>query len=225
MWGTYVPGDAMLLDDVFSLARRVAPRQATTWRPSLRLLPTPREKPPAESLPESEPPQSAPRARSRRRRSVRPAGVGLIERDLLCLQPTFALDHRTTTALVDAVLSHVANAEPSPARVVLDLEESEDIDDDACDALLEIYFRLRARGIRLYVGALPREVFDRLRRNGVVDRLGTGAVWPSLQTALLAAYEDLAGPAVVTRDVVAQLHRRVVPLPPPSGWPAEPGRD
>src|SRR5690606_18447432 len=89
VWGTYVPGDAMLLDDVFSLARRVAPRQATTWRPSLRLLPTPREKPPAESLPESEPPQSAPRARSRRRRSFRPAGVGLIERDLLCLQPTF----------------------------------------------------------------------------------------------------------------------------------------
>jgi MFS superfamily sulfate permease-like transporter len=122
--------------------------------------------------------------------------------------------------LVEAVLSVVARAEPAPTRLVLSLEASEEIDDDACDALLEIYFRLRANGIRLYLGALPRAVFERLRRNGVVDRLGTDAVWPSLQTALLAAYEDLAGPTVVTRAVVARLHRRVVPLA-LSGRPAD----
>ena len=65
----------------------------------------------------------------------------------------------------------------------------------------------------LYVGALAATVFARMRETGVVERLGEDAVWPSLQTALLSAYEELSGPAIVTRSVVAALQQRLVPLP------------
>jgi hypothetical protein len=66
--------------------------------------------------------------------------------------------------------------------------------------------------VRLFVGALTGGVYEKLRASGAVSRIGATSVWQSRQTALLAAYEELAGPAVVTRQVIATLEECVVPL-------------
>lgn len=180
----------MLLDDVFSLARRVAPRgTGLRW-------PVPRVR--SQVAPEF--------ARTDACRAS-------IATDVLCLAPTRALDHEVAPVVVGGVLNRVAECDPVPVVVVLSLQHTPEIDDSACEGLIELHYRLRANGVRLYVGALRSPVFERLRAAGVVARLGVDAVWPSLQTAMLAAYGELAGPAVVTREVVAALELRMVALP------------
>ncbi len=106
----------------------------------------------------------------------------------------------------------VTGRSPAPLVVVLTLEATSEIDDDGCDALAELHYRLRAGGVRLHVGGLHTDVLTRLRETGVVNRLDPDTVWPSFRTALLSAYGELAGPAVVTRAVVAALEQRLVPL-------------
>lgn len=188
----------MLLDDVFSLARRVTPRGAARgnglrgtglrW-PALRAR------------------RLAPEyARAETRQAS-------ISSDVLCLAPTSALGHEVVPVFVSGVLDRVTECDPAPVVVVLSLQHTAEIDDRACEALIELHYQLRANGVRLCVGALRPTVFERLRASGVVSRLGAEAVWPSLQTALLAAYGELAGPAVVTREVVAALELRMVALP------------
>jgi MFS superfamily sulfate permease-like transporter len=179
----------MLLDDVFSLARRVSPRGNGLRWPVPRARRLAPEYAPAETRPTS------------------------ISTDVLCLAPTGALSHEVAPSFVDAVLDRVAECDPIPVVVVLSLQDSPEIDDRACEALIDLHYRLRANGVRLYIGALRPAVFEHLRTAGVVARLGAEAVWPSLQTAMLAAYGELDGPAVVTREVVAALELRMVALP------------
>jgi hypothetical protein len=99
-----------------------------------------------------------------------------------------------------------------PMVVVLTLELTSDIGAEGCEALVELHYKLRASGVRLHVGGVQPLVLDRMRECGALNRLGGDAVWTSLRTAMLAAYEQLAGPAIVTRNVVAALELRLVPL-------------
>ena len=180
----------MLLDNVFSLGRRAAPGTGIRIRrPGGRLF------------------RRA--ATDTAERSVRPSSISTY---LVCLQPTAPVDAGVAPVLVDTVLQQVAGTDPVPLVVVLTLEASSDIGDEACEALVELHYKLRASGVRLHVGGVHPLVLDRMRASGALHRLGGDAVWTSLRTALLAAYEHLAGPAVVTRNVVAALELRLVPL-------------
>jgi hypothetical protein len=181
----------MLLDDVFSLARRVAPRGSGLRWPATRTA----------------------RGRLASDEVRAPVRRSSISTDVLCLAPTSGLNHEAAPLLVSCVLNRVTECEPLPLVVVLSLQHTSEIDDTACAALIELHYRLRASGVRLCIGALRAPVYERLRSSGVVAGVGADAVWPSLQTAMLAAYGELAGPAVVTREVVAALELRMVALP------------
>jgi anti-anti-sigma regulatory factor len=179
----------MLLDNVFSLGRRAAPGTGTRTRRlrgSLlrRAVTTPKP---------SAPPSS-------------------INHHLICLQPTAPVDAGVAPVLVDTVLEQVTGSDPVPVVVVLTLEATSVICDKGCEALVELHYKLRASGVRLHVGGVHPAVLDRMRESGALSRLGGDTVWMSLRTALLAAYEHLSGPAVVTRNVVAALELRLVPL-------------
>ncbi|WP_020575845.1 STAS domain-containing protein [Actinopolymorpha alba] len=204
----------MLLDDVYSLARRVAPRRGASPEAPPHGAP-PHGAPPHATAPRGVGSRLVRRARDRLLPAVpaperRPASIS---RDLICLQPTGRLDAGTAATLVSTVIGCVTACDPLPVAVVLALEATPEIDDAGCEALLELHHKLRASGPRLYVGAVERAVLDRLNRSGALNHLGADVVRPSLRTALLAAYEQLSGPAVVTRGVVAALENRLIPLP------------
>jgi hypothetical protein len=193
----------MLLDNVFSMARRAAPGGTGFRRSARRSF--------RRAAAPSRPSQSAISSGTQREISQDPRSS--ISQGVVCLLPSRPVEEDVAPVLVDSALSRVAACEPLPVVVVLTLEATSDIGDDACEALVELHYKLRANGVRLFVGALSAGVLGRMRENGVVSRIGPEAVWPSLQTAMLAAYGELTGPAVVTRNVLAALHQRLVPLP------------
>lgn len=199
----------MILDDVFGLARKVAPRGTKGERPTGRSR---TERFPGQVAPPAiiHPPVARPVATARSRPLT---GRAAIPQDVLCLQPTEALLCPSASVLVTAVLRRIGACRPLPYVVVLTLDQAPDIDDDGCEALVELCFSLRASGMRLYLATGSTTVLDRLRATGAVTRMLAGTVHLRLRTALLAAFEDLPGPAVTTRDVLAELEDRLTPLP------------
>jgi anti-anti-sigma regulatory factor len=182
----------MILDDVLGLARRVAPRKAGGERPGPRYRT-----------------RTVPVGRVHTRELT---GMAAIPRDLVCLQPTSPIVEENAGALVDTVLRQVCRHQPLPFVVVLTLDATPQIDDKGSEALVELFYSLRASGMRLYVAAVTTELFDHLRVSGATNRMGAGAVHLALRMALLSAFEDLPGPAVTTRNVLAALDLRLTPL-------------
>ncbi|MET9022043.1 STAS domain-containing protein [Actinopolymorpha sp. NPDC004070] len=198
----------MILDDVFGLARKVAPRGTKGGRPSRR---SGTERIPAQVTQPLIHPAVAQPLRPARARPL--TGRAAIPQDVLCLQPTEALLCPSASVLVTAVLRRVGASRPLPYVVVLTLDQAPDIDDDGCEALVELCYSLRASGMRLYVATGSTTVLDRLQATGAVNRMLAGTAHLRLRTALLAAFEDLPGPAVTTRDVITDLENRLTPLP------------
>jgi anti-anti-sigma regulatory factor len=105
--------------------------------------------------------------------------------------------------LTDRVLARVLGG-GQVGTVVLDLTTADDIDADGCTALHALHESLRSIGTQLRVVA-HGAVRDRLRAAGLTQRLGRGAIHPSLRAAVLASYAALPGPGLVTTDVRAAL--------------------
>jgi high affinity sulfate transporter 1 len=88
-------------------------------------------------------------------------------------------------------------AAPTPTRwVVVAAEPVTDVDMTAADMLAELISSLEADGTSLRFAELKDPVKDRLRRYGLVDKLGESAFFPTLGTSV-DAYLDATGVAWV----------------------------
>ena len=84
------------------------------------------------------------------------------------------------------LLVMVASATPSPAAVLLDLGASSDLDVTTTDILGGLVDELRGRGIELHVAQVKGAVRDRMRRTGLLGRIGPDRVHISTDEAVMS---------------------------------------
>ena len=80
---------------------------------------------------------------------------------------SFNVDH-----VCDTVRERVHGAVPPPRLVVLDLSASPHVDMQSAHALADLAAELAAAGMRLQIVEARASVRDRLRSEGVAERLG-----------------------------------------------------
>jgi len=77
------------------------------------------------------------------------------------------------------------NASPTPARrVVVTAEPVTDVDTSAADVILSLHDDLDAAGVQLHFAEVKDPVKDRLKRYGLLDRLGPERFHPTVGTAV-----------------------------------------
>jgi MFS superfamily sulfate permease-like transporter len=76
-------------------------------------------------------------------------------------------------------------ASPTPARrVVVTAEPVTDVDTSAADVILSLHDDLDAAGVELHFAEVKDPVKDRLKRYGLLDRLGPERFHPTVGTAV-----------------------------------------
>ena len=88
------------------------------------------------------------------------------------------------TAIRDAVNARVAEADPRPKTVILDLEASTSVDVPACDNLRELAEELREQDVVLSLARVHGPVADMLERAGVIEAIGADRVFPHVIGAI-----------------------------------------
>ena len=109
---------------------------------------------------------------------------------LLVLTPEQMMFFVNATEIRKTVVNAATNTDARPDVVVLDLALSPDLDVPALDALNDIYERLQAAGVRLWLAGLNPPVRDRLLAAGLVNRIGNDHLFNYVDSAL-AAYLGL----------------------------------
>ena len=82
------------------------------------------------------------------------------------------------------ILGLVTAQDPAPRGVLLDLGASADLDVTTTDMLYELMAALRARSIELDLAQVKGTVRDRLRRTGLMARIGEDRVYLSVGSAV-----------------------------------------
>ena len=86
----------------------------------------------------------------------------------------------------------------APVRwLLLNAEAIVDIDSTAAVKLLELIEALEQRGIQLALARVKQDLYATLQRAGLVDRLGSCWIFPTIGTAV-AAYEQVCGSTAAT---------------------------
>ena len=111
---------------------------------------------------------------------------------LLILRLDTPLYYFNATAVVDGVLRAVDAAEELPRAVLLDIEDTIELDVTTSDALYELTAALEERGTRLVVVHAKGTVRDRMRKVGLIERLGSTGMYPSERIAAEALAEAWA---------------------------------
>jgi SulP family sulfate permease len=93
------------------------------------------------------------------------------------------------TAVSDGVLKAVDEAEEVPRAVLLDIEATIELDVTTSDALYELIGALEDRGTRLVIVHAKGTVRDRMRKVGLIERLGSTGMYPSERIAVEAIDE------------------------------------
>jgi len=126
------------------------------------------------------------------------------------------------TAVSDGVLKAVDEAEEVPRAVLLDIEATIELDVTTSDALYELIGALEDRGTRLVIVHAKGTVRDRMRKVGLIERLGSRGMYPSERIAVEAldeAEENVGEPEVREPSTTAGTEG----VAPPVEDPAEPG--
>lgn len=109
--------------------------------------------------------------------------------------------------VVDAAVKHrICAARPQVVAVVLGLDETTAIDERGCVGLSSVRHDLTTMRIQFRL-AVRSSARYRLERSGMLARIGADTIHPSIRAGVLAAYETVPGPAVVTpaiRDALTQ---------------------
>ncbi len=84
------------------------------------------------------------------------------------------------------VLDMVAASQPPPRAVIFHLGASADLDVASLDMLRTLLVELEELGIQVFLAQVRGGVRDRLRLTGVMDVLGAGHVYPSVDAAVYA---------------------------------------
>lgn len=112
---------------------------------------------------------------------------------LLILRLDTPLYYFNATAVVDRVLRAVDDAAALPRAVLLDIEATIELDVTTSDALYELATALEERDTRLVIVHAKGSVRDRMRKVGLIERLGSTGMYPSERIAVEALTEALAG--------------------------------
>ena len=135
----------------------------------------------------------------------------------------------TAAPIHDAILTKV-DAAPGTRALVLDMEETNQMDTTSVDALADLLSALRARDIDLYLVHVLWPVRKVLRRSGLMAELGEDHLWHSIPqgvrearrahglkhipaTAGIAGAEDVPDDALLGQKAAEQHHAAPVPGP------------
>ncbi|MGD8684211.1 MAG: SulP family inorganic anion transporter [Chloroflexota bacterium] len=118
---------------------------------------------------------------------------------LLILRLDTPLYYFNATAVSDRVLRAVDALPATPDAVLLDIEATIELDVTTSDALFELLGALEDRGTRLVIVHAKGTVRDRMRKVGLMERLGTTGLYPNERIAIDALHE-LGSAAGVARQ-------------------------
>jgi MFS superfamily sulfate permease-like transporter len=110
------------------------------------------------------------------------------------------------------ILGIVADQEPEPRGVLIDLAATADLDVTTTDMLFELVAELRARSIEVLVAQVKGTVRDRLRKTGLMAELGEDRVYLSVTDAVA----DFRRRVPPEDDAEAQAERPATTEPAPS---------
>jgi MFS superfamily sulfate permease-like transporter len=91
------------------------------------------------------------------------------------------------------LLSRIDKADPQPGTVVLDCDAISETDTTGSDALRQLHSTLTAAHIRLLLARVDKDVMEYLKRDGVLSKLGSDAVYPTVREAV-----DAGKPSLIT---------------------------
>jgi sulfate permease, SulP family len=130
---------------------------------------------------------------------------------LLIMRPDQMLFFANTAAVRDAVVRAACDMDPRPKVVVLDLSLTPDADVPVVEMLVNLYRRLAADGIALWLCRVTPAVVDLLDRSGSLEAIGADHIQPTIVDAILTYVrdsEEARGRAAVLTDLVAWLRER-----------------
>ena len=99
------------------------------------------------------------------------------------------LDYSTLSHFGRGIDSVVDNS-PELRCLIIAGHTLERIDEEAAEGLMEVFDRLRKRGLRVCVSGLRDEVIDVLRQTGVRETIGEKCIFPTQAKAIESAYEE-----------------------------------
>ena len=113
---------------------------------------------------------------------------------LLILRLDTPLYYFNATAVSDRVLRMVDAADALPRAVLLDIEATIELDVTTSDALYELIGALEERGTRLVIVHAKGTVRDRMRKVGLLERLGPDGIYHTepIAVAALEAVEPIS---------------------------------
>jgi high affinity sulfate transporter 1 len=91
-----------------------------------------------------------------------------------------------TNTTFDQILKGLADAEPPPKGVLLDIGATSDLDVASMDALEELVDKLRANGLDVGLAQVRGGVRDRLRKSQLMDKIGREHIFLSVEAGVQA---------------------------------------
>ncbi|HEV2378146.1 MAG TPA: STAS domain-containing protein [Streptosporangiaceae bacterium] len=155
---------------------------------------------------------SRPRAakpRSANPRATDPRAASQLARQIICLRVEHELCEGNADALAEVMDARMRAAIPLPCSVVLDLSATPALDDCVSAALQSLHQLLAGSLVHLWLvlpGVQARAAFLSCCAG---EAIGPDSIHTSVRTAMLAAYANLPGAALVT-----SAHREFLAQPP-----------
>jgi MFS superfamily sulfate permease-like transporter len=109
--------------------------------------------------------------------------------DLLILRLDTPLYYFNSTAVTNLVTTTVDAMEAVPRAVLLDIEATIELDVTTSESMYELAGQLEERGSQLVVVHAKGTVRDRMRKVGLIERLGPTGMYPSERIAVAALRE------------------------------------
>ena len=103
---------------------------------------------------------------------------------LLALRIDMPLYFFNVTVARAQILALLAAADPPPGAVVLDIAATADLDVTTTDMLFELVADLEAQSIEVMLAQVKGSVRDRLRRTGLMTKIGEDRLYLSLGSAV-----------------------------------------
>ena len=132
---------------------------------------------------------------------------------LLIVRPDEMLFFANVASVRDGVIQAVADAEPRPTVVLLELALTPEVDVPVVEALEDLHQRLAAEGIELWLCHLQPGVRDLLDRAGVLATIGPDRVHPRVVDGIVTFALRTAGArerVAVLSDLLAFIRERAM---------------
>jgi sulfate permease, SulP family len=130
---------------------------------------------------------------------------------LLIVRPDEMLFFANVASVRDGILAAVADAEPQPTVVLVDLPLTAEVDVPVIEALEDLHGRLAADGIELWLSHVQPHARAQLERAGTLAAIGPSGVYPREIDGILAFALRQPGAAdrvAVLADVLAYIRER-----------------